>query len=150
VQTTRPGRGATRSPRGPLLLTGLYALLLVIALLVPTSAPHQRRGYLRDTQTASPRLPLDIALNITGFLPLGFGLAATGRRLAIRPWAAVLLTTLVAGVFSLTMESIQYLLPQRYSSLIDVLTNATGGALGALAEVIGQRAWNSPGARRQT
>jgi VanZ family protein len=87
---------------------------------------------------------------VAAFVPLGLGLAVIGARLGMRPWAALLGAIVVAGVFSLTMESIQYLLPHRYSSLVDVASDTTGAALGAVAAGIAQRAWNAPGARRQT
>jgi VanZ family protein len=40
----------------------------------------------------------------------------------------------VAAGFSLLMETVQFWLPTRYSSIIDVLANTLGAALGAGGE----------------
>jgi glycopeptide antibiotics resistance protein len=123
----------------PLLGTLLYALILVTILVVPISRPHVRRGYLREySQSINRRLIADIGANVLLFVPLGWGLHRTVRRAGMPcPMVAVG----VAGVlFSLMMETVQYVLPYRYSSVIDVVADTVGVLLGASGEaLIGRR-----------
>jgi hypothetical protein len=73
----------------------------------------------------------DVIENILGFMPFGFVLC--GLFALSRPRGqAILMATLVGGLLSLTVESLQYYIPRRDSSLTDVLTNTTGSLLGAL------------------
>ena len=81
----------------------------------------------------------DIVINVSGFVPFGFFLCAflrskglVGRRLVA--------STLAGGLaVSLAIEIIQFWLPTRTSSSIDVLTNALGAVIGALLYVVFQR-----------
>jgi hypothetical protein len=78
----------------------------------------------------------DIILNIFLFVPLGAALAMSGLRTR---WC-ILLT--LAG--SLAIESVQWVaIAGRQASLMDVLTNTTGGAIGALL-VHRRAAWVRP------
>lgn len=71
----------------------------------------------------------DVISNLLGYAPLGFLLAVALRRQRWRaPW---LLSTLIAALLSLTMESLQMLLPLRVPSNVDALLNAAGASLGA-------------------
>ena len=73
----------------------------------------------------------DVIENIIGFMPFGFVLC--GLFALSRPRAqAILMATLVGGLLSLTVESLQYYIPRRDSSLTDVISNTTGSLLGAL------------------
>jgi glycopeptide antibiotics resistance protein len=111
-------------------------MLVVVALLVvPTSAPHEPRGYLTEYQlTLSRRVVADVAVNIAIFVPIGWGLHRAGRRLRVRPGARVLGVAVAAALFSAVMETLQFWLPGRYSSVVDVAANTLGAALGAWAE----------------
>ena len=74
----------------------------------------------------------DLALNLLGFVPFGFVLApALPERLGRA--GAVVVTTLIAGVLSFSMEVTQNFLPTRVSSNIDLGFNVFGGLIGALA-----------------
>lgn len=73
----------------------------------------------------------DVAANVLGYLPLGFLLVLSALRTG-RAQHAVGLTTLVAGVLSLTMESLQSYLPARVPSNVDLALNMLGAWLGAL------------------
>lgn len=73
----------------------------------------------------------DVAANVLGYLPLGFLLVLSALRTG-RAQYAVGLTTLVAGVLSLTMESLQSYLPARVPSNVDLALNMLGAWLGAL------------------
>lgn len=71
-----------------------------------------------------PRGGVDVFLNVLMLVPLGFCL-----RLAGWSWRR---TTLACALLSLSIESLQYfVVVGRDASLSDVLSNTTGGALGA-------------------
>jgi VanZ family protein len=74
----------------------------------------------------------DVLINLTAYIPLGFMLAL-GLRQWLRPMGAVITGTLLAAGVSIAMESVQMFLPARIASNIDVLANAVGGLIGALA-----------------
>ncbi len=73
----------------------------------------------------------DLATNLLVYAPLGYALAlwfsAPGRRARGVAFGAV-----AAGLASLTLESLQQLLPDRIASNLDVLVNSLGGLTGAL------------------
>ena len=73
----------------------------------------------------------DVLYNILLFIPLGFGL---GRLLIAemqRRWITSLgVSVLVSFGLSYAIEALQIHMPSRFSSIIDVLTNTTGGMLG--------------------
>jgi glycopeptide antibiotics resistance protein len=122
----------------PLLGTLLYALILVTILVLPLSRPHVRRGYLREfPQAITRRFIADIGANILLFVPLGWGLHRAARRAGVRsPMVAV---GVAGALFSLTMETVQYVLPYRYSSVVDVAANTVGVLLGASGEELSGR-----------
>jgi len=76
----------------------------------------------------------DALLNIAGFMPVGFLLLAylsSGR--SVRPISQLVLAAVFIGFcLSLSIESLQFLLPTRDSDLTDIITNTTGSYLGAL------------------
>ena len=73
--------------------------------------------------------PLDIVLNVLGFVPLGFVIAWRKRR---GIWIAI-----VCGVaLSLSIELSQPWIPGRDSSLIDWLCNGAGALLGGLIAAV--------------
>jgi len=118
--------------------TLVYLVLLFVALMLPLNSkswvtrPASGKNVLLSRSTDLPRRILlrDIALNVAIFVPLGFALhrALRGVRVgrALRLGTAVL----VPLVFSLGIESLQYLLAWRVSSLLDVACNGTGALLG--------------------
>lgn len=77
------------------------------------------------------RSGLDLILNLLGFVPLGFLLAAAQRgyrsALAGGVWAV-----LGCALLSLFVEVLQNYLPTRVASNVDLLTNTLGGAAGVL------------------
>jgi len=73
----------------------------------------------------------DIVINILGFMPFGF-MVYNYRRLA-RPLGRNVAWAVAAGaIISLAIELIQAWLPNRSSSVMDVLCNTLGTLLGAL------------------
>ncbi len=125
---------ARRSPNLPLNLSIAYAALIVYACLHPFTGWQATGLPLFDYLVAPwPRYYRieDIVLNVLGYVPLGFVLAAAlARRLA--PAACILATTLLAGLLSFGLETVQNFLPTRVSSNLDLGCNLLGGLLGAL------------------
>lgn len=74
----------------------------------------------------------DIVNNLLGFVPFGFCFFLYRRRPGA-PWFTEALFVVVAGAaISLTIETIQVWLPNRVSSLTDLLGNTAGTLLGVL------------------
>jgi VanZ like family/Concanavalin A-like lectin/glucanases superfamily len=73
----------------------------------------------------------NVAINIGGFMPLGFFFCAYFRsaRMTSRPTLA---TVLLGFVVSLSIEISQAFLPTRDSGLTDVITNTVGTAVGTM------------------
>ncbi len=111
----------------------LYGLLLTVALTAPIE-PHDpnTHGFLRIARyDSTPRMVKDIIQNLVIFAPFGLLLRRALRRSACESRFELLMSALIAATFALTMESIQSVIPGRYSSLIDVGLDAVGAALGA-------------------
>ena len=73
----------------------------------------------------------DVAINVIGYAPLGFLLALSALRMG-RGRLAVVSATLLAGLLSFSMESLQSYLPARVPSNVDLALNLAGAWLGAL------------------
>ena len=120
-------------PRSALIGTIVYMLVVAAALVVPASPPHVSRGYLQDIPLGR-RLVADVAVNVAMFVPIGWGLRRAARRRGGAPRTRLLQAVILAAAFSLTMESLQAWLPNRYSSVVDVLANTLGAIIGAWLE----------------
>ena len=143
-----PGKTGTASPEAgaaparsrhvfalALVLALAYLLTIVYASLQPFRNWRMPAGDVYGFLTAPwPRYItlVDVLINIAVYIPLGFMLAL-GLRQWLRPVASVIAATLLAAAVSIAMESMQMFLPARIASNIDVLTNGTGGLIGALA-----------------
>lgn len=105
----------------------LLAYGVTLALAVTLAPFHfDYPGYAIVRVTSSPR---DVLQNVALFLPLGF-LYRFARRGPADRWN---LRVLGLGVLlSLAIETAQVWEVQRYTSLVDVLSNGTGAWLGAL------------------
>ncbi|MBI4754705.1 MAG: VanZ family protein [Betaproteobacteria bacterium] len=123
--------------------TPVLARYLAVAcvLLVAYASLHPLDGW-RDTGVAPlefltspwPRYftAFDLAINVAGYLPLGFLLAAALSRPLGRGPAALAAVLLGSGL-SLGMEVLQNYLPSRVPSNADLACNALGAMAGALA-----------------
>ena len=99
-------------PRFALIGTILYMLVVAAALMVPAGRPG--------------------AVSI--FVPIGWGLHRSVRRRGAAPRTRLLVVAILAAAYSLTMETLQAWLPNRYSSVVDVLANTLGATIGAWIE----------------
>jgi len=94
-------------------------------------------AYVRLKQ---PWMKRDMILNFLGFIPFGFLLcrllAGAGDN---SPATALLLSSLIAFLFSLSIELTQVLLPERDSSLLDLVLNSGGGLCGAVLALLLER-----------
>ena len=115
-------------------LAWVYAGLIVHASLYPFS-DWRYQGIMPWAFLSSP-LPkywtgFDVAINVLGYMPLGFLLILSALRSG-RSKYALGLAVLVAGGLSLMMESLQSYLPVRVSSNVDLFLNVVGAWLGAM------------------
>lgn len=127
------------------LLFAVYLLLVVYASLYPLDGWREHGGSpFEFLGTPWPRqvLAFDAVANVAAYALLGL-LAALAWRPRLRGVAAVLVATVLGAALSLALEAAQSYLPARTPSALDVLCNAAGAFLGALA---GQRAspWEVP------
>ena len=127
------------------LLFAVYLLLVVYASLYPLSGWRVHGGSpFEFLGTPLPRqvLQFDALANVVAYAVLGL-LAALAWRPRLHGAAAVLAATALGAALSLVLEAAQSYLPARTPSGLDVLCNAAGAFLGALA---GQRAtpWEEP------
>ena len=122
-------------------LAGVYLGLLVYASLYPF-AEWRDQGILPFAFLWQP-LPkywtgFDVAINVVGYAPFGFLLAASALRSG-RSRHALLMAALAAGLVSLVMETLQSYLPSRVASNVDFALNALGGWLGAALAALLER-----------
>jgi len=76
----------------------------------------------------------DIVVNILGFMPFGFFTYAYLRHVGrLGKVPSALIAIALGGVTSLAIELLQVFLPTRYSSLLDLIDNTLGTALGVIA-----------------
>jgi hypothetical protein len=150
-RTSPPHPGASReidaaspAPSGRRLGQSVLGYL-VVATLVVTWAPFSfawPESWNVDFQVDA----VDVVLNVVMFLPFGFLLH--GTRLPGWPGGSrgILLAGLCGGALSLMVELGQLFLVERFTSPVDLTTNALGAALGAAAmDRLGDRMRLGPG-----
>ena len=114
-------------------LSLMYVVLVVYASLYPF-AEWRDQGIAPWAFLSAP-LPrywtgFDVAINVAGYVPMGFLLALAAFRTGRRR-SAVVLSVLMAGLLSLVMESVQSYLPARVASNVDLALNILGAFVGA-------------------
>lgn len=118
---------------GYLIAAGLYLLLLLPWVVIETGTRPHPRAYLLEFRHASwAWLAADAIVNVAAFVPLGWLLARGGIDLIASALPRVLIASALCGGLSLGVETVQYFLTSRYSSLIDVLANSLGALAGAV------------------
>ncbi len=119
----------------PHYLVILYGLAIVYASLQPFSpwiAPPPGAPFFLFAPW--PRWTrFDVIVNVLAYAPFGFFVALVPRR---RPPLGRLSVALAAGAaMSFAMETLQMFVPPRDASVVDLISNTAGAALGGLAAV---------------
>ena len=118
----------------PRYLALAYLALIVYASLHPFSGwrdPGLSPIFFLEAGWPRYWTIFDLAINVLVYLPLGFFLALTLRRLPGR-WTPVCAALLLGALLSLGLECVQSWLPSRVASNLDLACNTAGSALGAL------------------
>jgi VanZ family protein len=115
-----------------------YLILIVYASWYPFSGWHNNNiTAISEVIRQWPRYwsMFDISVNVLGYIPLGVLFV-----FALYPWCrrgwALTVATLAGILVSMTMEGVQYFLPSRVTSILDLITNAGGTLLGAFVGVL--------------
>jgi VanZ family protein len=119
--------------KNPRWVLAVYLCVLAVAVSYPLgpARPPWKLHYLNDVKPSHVEvdaLVQDIAQNIVMFLPAGyFGILTVGRTGV----AAYTLVALTCALLSFGIETAQhFLLPWRYSTWIDIVSNTLGGLAG--------------------
>ena len=105
-----------------LVIPPKFKVLKRTILVPPWEDFRFTRSYLRDILT-----------NILGFIPFGFFFSAYLRIKKPRStFRLILISIIIAGCMSLSIELIQVYLPTRNSQLTDIITNMLGTVVGAV------------------
>lgn len=135
---TVPRAPLPRPTRLPLHLALAYLVLIVYASLYPF-AKWRDLGLspLAFLDAAWPRYwtAFDLMVNVLAYLPLGFLLTLSLRRLPGR-WLPALAAIVLGSCLSFAVECVQTWLPSRVPSHLDLITNASGTAVGALVAAL--------------
>ncbi len=116
--------GSSRSGR---LLGGAVLMYLAVTTLLITWAPFNFASRPQHGVTSIWTWS-DLVLNIVMFIPLGlFCQSVVWREQRTRWW----MVGVLGATFSAVIEAGQLFLPDRFTSLFDVLTNGLGAAIGA-------------------
>lgn len=115
------------------LLLITYGVLLASASLYPFAAWHNARSVdVSFLWAAWPRTITRMDLLTNFFVYMPFGLLATRalfrRHYSLAHWLTV---CLLGATFSATMECLQWFVPNRVASNVDIVANSVGTALGA-------------------
>ncbi len=115
-----------------------YTVLIIYASCYPFSGWQFETlaAYLDQIQEWPHYLiRFDILINIIGYVPFGILTVFSCYPTLSRHWS--ILIALICGLLmSLCMESLQFLLPSRVTSLLDIVTNSAGAFLGGVIGAI--------------
>lgn len=115
-----------------------YTLLIAYASLPPFSGWREPPPEVLHFLTAPwPEFITreDVLVNIAAYVPLGL-LLAVALRARFPRGRAVLLAAVLSALVSLAMETVQMFIPSRIASNLDLLANAAGALLGAIAALL--------------
>jgi VanZ family protein len=122
----------TRRYQGALAVCVLLIGYVSLYPLVPLRAPAD--GAIVGFFTKPRFIPgFDLALNVLAYVP--FGLLAGFRFREVRSARPIFRAVSLAAAMSFGFEACQLFIPHRVASIIDVLANAIGAGIGALAFV---------------
>jgi VanZ family protein len=125
-----------------------YVALLIVALGVPLKESRGAAAYRRQHHALSLGMPpslrarvRDASLNVILFIPLGILGRRSLRQSGVAPLPTLLVIVGGSMALSFTMEALQHVIPGRYSSLLDVMTNTAGATIGVTGGMAVQ-AWS--------
>ena len=133
-QADQPRSPKPHSSALPRYLALAYSVLIIYASLHPFSGwrdPGLPLLVFLDSGWPRYWTGFDLAVNIIVYVPLGFLLALSLRRLPWR-WLQLPIVLLLASGLSLGLECMQTWLPSRVASNLDFGCNTLGAGLGAL------------------
>lgn len=131
-----------RARRSAAVLLVGYSVLLVVALIAPTSTTQSSMvravvdALVRSGASASLVTfgRAEVVMNALIVAPVSFLGSIVGRRLSWRDWTAL------GFCFSVAVELVQgVLLPDRQASFSDIVANTMGALLGALVALVLRR-----------
>jgi hypothetical protein len=107
---------------------GLFALLLLVAGLVPTgSIPSD--GSAEAARIVLDSAGLDLRVHAIGYGAFAGVLVIASNRLS---WSILFGAVLLATAFGAVVELLQWPIPWRTSSVLDALANGVGACIGAV------------------
>ncbi len=135
---TRLAKGGT-SPPSPLAkvassIVGISLGVILVATLTPfnfTPSAWPQNGLVRHFFSHRGDI-FDIVGNVLLFMPYGLGIAACVGKHWPSGRFLVAVALVASTTLSLTVETLQLILPSRTSSVIDIFTNSLGGLLGSV------------------
>ena len=133
-ETDAASHSATQPSAMPRYLALAYSALIIYASLHPFAGWRDPAlPLLVFLDAAWPRYwtGFDLAINVLVYLPLGFLLTLSLRRVPWR-WLQVFIALLLGSGLSLGLECLQTWLPSRVASNLDLGCNGFGTLLGAL------------------
>ena len=127
----------SRRARAGSVIAGVYLLGLVTVLIEPRNVPafFLRQFWDVATKIGFAYTPgrehtVDGVLNVVLFVPVGFLVHFVWRRGSRGSWLTVTGTLVAAAILSACVETIQMFEPFRYASVVDVVMNTFGAAIG--------------------
>jgi VanZ family protein len=109
-------------------------------LYIPTAIQTQKKSYLDFShilfsKNSKQALFGDVILNIIIFIPIGFLLHAVLRRHCESSLKTAAFVFIIGTLFTFGIESLQYFSLTRHSSLVDMINNMVGTAVGIATNI---------------
>lgn len=107
-------------------------------LYIPPAIQTQKKSHLDFSYrlfSKNSNLFGDVILNIIIFIPLGFLLHAVLRRHCESSLKTAAFVFIIGTLFTFGIESLQYFSLTRYSSLVDMINNMVGTAVGIATDI---------------